>query len=82
MTDLLKPVSRRSHGTIFEKSKERRVIVTLIPPNVLTFRLERTKGEYALTAEKCFQLAVEASVQADKRRKAEEKKARTSAKGG
>lgn len=43
MTILIKTVRRRTSDRIFERSRKRGVIVSLEPPNMLSFRLEGTQ---------------------------------------
>jgi len=69
MTNLTKPVSRVSHGRVFEAGKRRKVIVTLEPPYILKFRAQGCRRSYSLTTDACYTMAVKASVRADKRPK-------------
>jgi len=72
MTDLTKPVSRVSSGTVFESGKVREVVVTLRPHNVIGFRAKGCKREYQLTISNLYTLAVRAHV-ADKKRQKKKK---------
>jgi len=69
MTDLRKPVSRVSRATVREQGRQRQIVITLEPPNLLWFRAKGCRRRYALTADICYQLAVKASVAAQKRLK-------------
>lgn len=56
MTDLNKPVTRKTRATAFERGT-RAIIVSLVPPNVLSFRLKGTRRSFDLTIEECFDRA-------------------------
>lgn len=73
---LKKPVKRITNGKVREAGKQRNIIVILRPPNVIGFRAKGCRGEYRLTAEVCYTMAVGAHVQ-DKRRQKKVKKRRT-----
>lgn len=76
MTRLKKAVKRESYGKIFEKGKDREIIVIIRPPDVIGFRAKGLRKEYQLTTDVCYVLAVNAHVLAEKKKKAAEKKKR------
>jgi len=71
--DLSKPVTRKTRATIFERSKQREVIITLEPPSLIGFRLKGTRRTYYLEAAACYQLAVKATVRAGQRERRKKK---------
>ncbi|MHB8523068.1 MAG: hypothetical protein ACYDH9_20245 [Limisphaerales bacterium] len=74
MTDLDRPVSRRSH-TPFAHYR-RRIVVTLEPGDVLAMRLERTRTTYRAPLSHIFRQLVEWQAQARRREKREARKNR------
>lgn len=62
MTHLKVPVTRITGGTVFEKGENRPVIVTLSPPNILSFRVKGLRGRYTLTVEGCYMMAVKSTM--------------------
>ena len=66
MTKLHKAVTRRTYGTVFDRGKEREVVVTLRPPNVIAFKLAGLRTEHTLTVESCYWQAVKASAESIK----------------
>ena len=67
-TKCTKPVTREMPGgTIFQGGKDREVIVTLQPPNVVTFRLKGCRQTFSLTTDALWFRAVAASVETEKR---------------
>jgi hypothetical protein len=67
MTDLKKPVTRRTRGTVFERG-ERRILVTLEPGDMLGLRLERTRRTYRARLSDLFRVAVSWEADAEKNR--------------
>ena len=61
MTALREPIQRQTAATVFERSLERPIIVSLEPPAILGFRLKGTRRVYRLPVQTCFWLAVRAS---------------------
>lgn len=74
MTLCKKPVRRESFGTVFERGKHRPVIVSIEPPNVLSFRLKGTRRSYCLTTEVAYVVALRAHLQSIAKEKAKAKK--------
>ncbi len=72
MIVIRRPVRRESFGTVFDRGRNRPVIVSIEPPNLLGFRLKGTRRIYYLTTEACFSMALKAAL----RLEAAEKKAR------
>jgi hypothetical protein len=62
MTDLDKPIKRRSHASRTEAGKRRRVIIILEPDQKIGFRLEGTRDTYRLDIESGYELAVRSHV--------------------
>ncbi len=67
MTKIKTKVERETFGTIFSQGKEREVIVTLQPPNVIGFRLKGSQDTYYLTTEGCYMVAIQAEAASAKR---------------
>jgi hypothetical protein len=61
-TRLVTPVSRETSAKIFERSKNREIIVTLEPPCQIGTRLKGTKRTYWLDADTVYYLAVKAAM--------------------
>jgi hypothetical protein len=58
MTDLTKPVTRKTSAAIHEKGQRRPVLVTLIPPAKIGVRLAGTRQTFTLDAEAVYSIAV------------------------
>lgn len=58
MTELSKTVSRLTNATRHEKSKRRRIILSLEPDRLVAVRLQGTRQSYRLDAESIYELAV------------------------
>lgn len=69
MTDLKRPVKRKTYGVVHEAGKPRQIIVILIPPQTLGFRAAGCRRIYTLTVEGCYKMAPWAKVEADNRAK-------------
>jgi len=81
MTKVKKPIYRETvGGGIFSLGKNRAVIVSIEPPNVLGFRLKGQRKTVYLTAEGCFMQAMKAQLIHEKREKAKERKNRKKSK--
>jgi hypothetical protein len=76
MTELLKPVTRRSEAIIRDGGKRRRIVVTLYPNDTIGFRPERTQREEIVTIDAAWSLAVKQRVAAERRDKIAAKKAK------
>lgn len=63
MTDLKRPVSRR---TSLPVDRRYRVVVTLLPGDLISFRLERTRKCYVTTLRACYERAVKQHVEAER----------------
>ena len=74
MTDLLKPVRRRSRDQFAHYRK--RIVVSLEPGDVLAMRLERTRTTYRATIASVFRTLADWHARAETRRKREERQAR------
>lgn len=82
LTKLDKPIKRKTVILTDNRTKARgqdEMVVTLYPPSDIAFRTKRGRTEYRLPLSVAYRLAVEAHVKAEKRRKAEEKKLKKSA---
>ena len=80
MTLIRRTVKRETFGTVFDRGKRRAVIVTIEQPSLLGFRLKGTRKTYYLTAEAMYWKAVQCHVADEKRRKADERKAKKAGK--
>jgi hypothetical protein len=74
MTNLNRPLSRVSKGTVKEAGKVRNIIVILRPPNVIGFRAKGCRKEYQLTIDACYWMAVKAEERAQHKEKLKQKK--------
>jgi hypothetical protein len=74
MTDLNKRVARRTFATKRERSKTRRIIVSLEPGDVLGFRLERTRMTYHVSVEGAYDWAAQCYADAIRRERKMKKK--------
>ena len=70
MTDLTKRVKRRT----FAQYRGRRIVVSLLPGDVLGFREERTRREYLLSVSGAYTYAVMLETERRKREKAAKRK--------
>ncbi len=80
MTDLRKPITRRTDSTIRDGSKPRRMVVTLYPCDIIGIRPEKTRREETTTLAAVWQMAVKLRVrteQAERRAKRRRKCAHT-----
>lgn len=76
MTDLNKPVRRRSFELKRDAGKMRRIVVTLYPAGFLGLRLEKTRREEVLPLQAAYDVAVKMRVASEKSKKAAERKAK------
>jgi len=75
MTDLTKRVKRRT----LTSHRGRRIVVSLLPGDVLGFREERTRREYLLSIMGAYTYAVMLEVERRKREKAANRKSKKGA---
>ena len=73
MTPLSKPVTRRSHEMRRDRSKLRRIVVTLHPAGYIGLRLERTRREEVLSLAAAYDVAVKMRVADEKAEKARQR---------
>ena len=73
MTPINKPVRRRTVAPIY---RGRRLVVSLVPGDVITFREERTRREYLLSISGAYVYAVRLTVAKEKAEKLAARKAR------
>lgn len=73
-TDLNRPVKRRSHETLRDTGKARRVIVTLYPAGHMGLRLEGTRREETLPLTTAYEIAVRARLITQRAEKAKLRK--------
>lgn len=66
MTNTTSPVTRRSIGTVFDRGN-RRVIVTVGPGDVVSFRLERQRQTYTAAIQALFEVAARWTVDGERR---------------
>ena len=62
MTDLNKPVRRRTQQSVRDGHRPRRIVVTLHPSGMLGLRLERSRREETILLEWCYFAAIKARV--------------------
>lgn len=74
MTDLNKPVTRRSHVTVRSQGKNRQIVVMLHPNGTVKLRLLGTRRTEEVTLDAVYSLAVKQRVAMEKRVKREAKK--------
>jgi hypothetical protein len=67
MTRLTAPIQRETSATVFEKGKHRAVIVMLLPNNTLGFRLKGSHRTFYLPVDGCYDRAVKAEVESNRR---------------
>ena len=77
MTPLTRKVTRRSSETYRDRSKMRRIVVTLYPSGVIGLRLEKTRQEETLSLRLAYETAVRARVAFERARKAKRKGGRS-----
>jgi hypothetical protein len=73
MTPLKKAVTRRSEERMRDRSKFRRIVVTLYPAGFIGLRLEKCRHEETLSMRAAFETAVQTRVM---RERAEQQKGR------
>ena len=76
MTFLTKTVRRATVAKVREHGRLRDIVVKLEPPNVISVKSKGCRTWYALTLEAVYVMAVRAHVASEKKRKAEERKAK------
>ena len=72
MTKLTKRVTRETLATY----RSRAIIVTLRPPDLLVFRIKKTRREYPLSIPAAFMLAAKCEAIAEMKQKKAERKAK------
>jgi hypothetical protein len=77
MTPLTRKVTRRSSETYRDRSKLRRIVITLYPTGFIGLRLEKTRQEETLSLPAAYEMAVRARVAFERPRKAKRKGGRS-----
>jgi hypothetical protein len=77
MTPLTRKVTRRSSETYRDRSKLRRIVITLYPAGVIGLRLEKTRQEETLPLHLAYETAVRARVAFERAQKAKRKGGRS-----
>src|SRR5262245_40930191 len=77
MTPLTRKVTRRSSETYRDRSKLRRIVVTLYPSGVIGLLLEKTRQEETLSLGVAYETAVRARVAYQRSRKTKRKGGRS-----
>ena len=77
MTPLTRKVVRRSAETYRDRSRMRRIVITLYPSGVIGLRLERTRQEELLPLQTAYETAVRARVAFERARKSKRKGGRS-----
>jgi hypothetical protein len=73
MTPLTRKVTRRSSETYRDRSRLRRIVVTLYPTSVIGLRLEKTRTEETLPLRLAYETAVRARVAFERAQKTRRK---------
>lgn len=73
-TSLNKPVRRKSESYVRDRSKFRRIIVTLYPGNYIGLRLENCRKEETITLQAVYQQAIMGRLAKEKADKAKNRK--------
>ena len=73
MTPLTRKVTRRAEVRYRDRSKQRRIVVTLYPNGIIGLRLEKTRSEETLPLVHAYETAVRARVAFERARKAKKK---------
>lgn len=74
MTDLRKPVKRRSSELKRDRGRMRRIVVTLYPAGYIGLRLERTRREETLPLQAAYDVAVKMRVAFERAERARKRK--------
>ena len=75
MTTVNRTLRRETFSAIYSAGRQRPVIVEIEPPGrMIGFRLKATRPTYYLSVDHCYRLAVAAHVEAERRRKRQERK--------
>jgi hypothetical protein len=77
MTPLTRKVTRRSSETYRDRSKLRRIVITLYPSGVIGLRLEKTRTEETLPLTAAYEMAVRARVAFERAQKPKRKGGRS-----
>jgi hypothetical protein len=73
MTPLTRKVTRRTEETYRDRSKLRRIVITLYPTGFIGLRLEKTRQEETLPLTAAYEMAVRARVAFERAQKARRK---------
>ena len=76
MTNLDKPVTRKSHVIVRDRGKVRQLVVTINPNGTLGLRPLGTRKAEIITLDSCYSLAVKQRVAKERAEKAAQKKAK------
>jgi hypothetical protein len=77
VTPLTRKVTRRTEETCRDRSKMRRIVITLYPAGVIGLRLEKTRQEETLSLRLAYETAVRARVAFERAQKAKRKGGRS-----
>ena len=77
MTPLARKVTRRSSETYRDRSKLRRIVITLYPTGIIGLRLEKTPQEETLPLRLAYESAVRARVAFQRTQKSKRKGGRS-----
>lgn len=64
---LKKSLEVETAASVFERSQERPIIMTVEPSGLVTFRLKKTRRTYSIPLAACFYAAVRAEVESQKK---------------
>lgn len=76
MTPLNKSITRRSEATIRDGGRNRRIVITLYPSNVIGLRPEKTRREEVIPVEAVWSIAVKMRIAKERADNKAAKKAR------
>lgn len=76
MTDLNKPVKRKTNTMIRDRGRLRQIMITIYPNGTIGLRPMGTRQEEVLTMESCYSLAVKQRVAKERIEKLAAKKAK------
>lgn len=78
MVEISKPTSRvtRQQYGVLHHSKLRKIVVTLVPGDVLEFREQGGRRRFTMPVDSAFRIAVKTTVEAERRSKQEARRTR------
>jgi hypothetical protein len=77
MTPLTRKVVRRSSETYRDRSRMRRIVITLYPTGVIGLRLEKTRQEETLSLAAAYEMAVRSGVAFERAQRSKKRRTHT-----